>query len=76
MDGYNPADFGATNISQRPSALEPGGAHYTAWGPQSGQISWDVDPRGQYVPGSLHMTDRNISDPGPQGPGSFNTWRG
>ena len=67
LDGYNPADFGADRIVSHPNRY--GGQHYTAFSNSGGQISWNTDGRGNYVDGSVHMSDRNIA---PQAP--FNVW--
>lgn len=66
---FNPADFGAEGISFHPNGY--GGLHYTAWGNQSGQISWDVDRFGNYLGGdNIHLSDRNIP-----GPGGLSVWK-
>jgi len=63
--GYDPADFGADGIEEVENWKDSGFTHYTAWGQDGGQISWDVDPYGEYLDGSIHMTDMNIPGDGP-----------
>jgi hypothetical protein len=57
---YDPRDFGADGIRRTPDWRGSGYDHYTAWGREGGQISWDVDPNGDYLDGSIHMTDMNV----------------
>lgn len=65
-EGYNPADFGADKIVSKEN--EYGGKHYTAYSKTGGQVSWDTDANGDYVDGTVHMSDRNV------GGGDFNVW--
>lgn len=60
MDPYDPADFGADGIEENPDWHDSGYDHYTAYGKTGGQISWDVDPYGNYLDDSIHMTDSNV----------------
>lgn len=57
---YDPEDFGADDITYNPNWRGSGYDHYSAWSSGGGQISWDVDPYGNYLDDSIHISDRNI----------------
>jgi hypothetical protein len=60
--------LGADGIVSRQSAYE-GGQHYTAYKADGGQISWDFDAAGNLIPGTYHLSDRNVA-----GPGAHSSW--
>lgn len=70
VHGFRAEDFGADLIkASYPNAF--GGWHYTAFSKTGGQISWDTDDKGEHVPESEHMSDRNVGTSG-----GFNVWLG
>lgn len=60
--------LGADRIVSRRSTYE-GARHYTAYKAGGGQISWDLDAAGNLIPGTYHLSDRNIA-----GSGAHSSW--